>query len=194
MEVIRTFINDHDISPTVLELAGILSISGPTVHEQIHNMVRKGYLRRPPMKTRTIEVVELSASGKPVASLPVLGRVAAGSPILAVENVIGELKVEVHKVRGSCFALEIVGDSMVDADIHEGDYVIVRQQALAENSEIVVALLSDQVTVKTLFINEDQVELRPANSAYKPIRIDPDDEFRILGKVIAVHSKESNET
>lgn len=212
MATIRTFFADNGLPPTIKELADILSMAGPSVHEQINIMVRKGYLRRHPRRSRAIEIVdqstrqseEIKIAKQPprksqdatiteqpaqiclMVPLPIVGKVAAGLPILAVENVVGELQIEASFARGQCFALEIVGDSMVDAEIMEGDYVIVRQQPIAENGDIVIALIEDEATVKRLFIDDDLIELRPANSAYQPIRIGPDDELRILGKVMAV--------
>ncbi|MBF0188470.1 MAG: transcriptional repressor LexA [Magnetococcales bacterium] len=122
--------------------------------------------------------------------VPIVGEVAAGVPILAQENRVGELQVEAHIVRGNCFALSVQGDSMIDVQINDSDYVIVRQQPIAENGEIVVALLGDEATVKHLYIDGEQIELRPANDAYKPIEVQQDDELRILGKVVAVRHRQ----
>ncbi|MBF0186252.1 MAG: repressor LexA, partial [Magnetococcales bacterium] len=109
----------------------------------------------------------------------------------AVENIIGEISVSSSDVRGNCFALEVVGDSMIDANINEGDYLIVRQQPVAENGDIVVALLDDEATVKRFFMFDDHIELRPANPKYKPIRVGPQNVVYIIGKVVAVTAKAS---
>ena len=176
------------MSPTFVEIGEILDIKPPSVHEQITAMIRKGLVRHSPRKVRSLEVVEQNFQISHLVSVPVLGLVAAGVPILAVENRIGEVLVESHVVRGTCFALQVKGDSMIDADICEGDLVIVRQQPIAENGEIVVALMGDEATVKRLFISDTLIELRAANPAYRPIRIEQGDELRILGKVVAVRS------
>jgi repressor LexA len=115
--------------------------------------------------------------------------VAAGVPILAVENQIGEILVEARVARGSCFALQVSGDSMIDARIGDGDLVIVRRQPVAENGDIVVALLGEEATVKRLYVADSVIELRPANANYQPIRVGPNDDLRILGKVLAVRSR-----
>lgn len=90
--------------------------------------------------------------------------------------------------RGNCFALEVQGDSMIEADIFEGDYIVVRQQPIAENNDIVVAMIDDEATVKRLFISEDRIELRPENQNLKPIIIGQKDELKIIGKVLHVCS------
>ena len=125
-------------------------------------------------------------------AVPIVGRVAAGQPILAEENIVGEVLVEGGIARsGRCFALEVTGDSMVDAGIRERDLVVVREQAVAENGDIVVALLEDEATVKRLFIRDEKIELRPENPNHRPIPVGPDDGLRILGKVVAVkHQQE----
>lgn len=126
--------------------------------------------------------------------VPIVGTVAAGQPIFAEENIVGEVLVEGRIVRtGRCYALEITGDSMINAGIQEGDLIIVRQQPMAENGDIVVALLGDDATVKRLYIKDAQVELRPENPMYQPIPVTPDDSFRILGKVLAIRHLQAGE-
>ncbi|MBF0342254.1 MAG: repressor LexA [Magnetococcales bacterium] len=188
LEAIKAFIAAHSMAPTFTELSEILGIKPPSVHEQITAMIQKGLLRRTSRKVRSLEVVEQNIRVPHLVAVPVLGLVTAGVPILAAENRIGEVLVESHVARGTCFALKVKGDSMVDADIMEGDLVIVRQQPIAENGDIVVALLGDEATVKRLFISDTLIELRPANPSYRPIRIEQSDELRILGKVLAVRS------
>lgn len=107
--------------------------------------------------------------------------------MIAEENRLGDVLIDSSiATRGRCFALRVSGDSMVDAGINEDDVVIVRQQPVAESGDIVVALMGDQSTVKRLSIRGDRIELRPENSRYQPIDIGPDDEFSILGKVVAI--------
>jgi repressor LexA len=180
LDAIKAFMASHGMAPTLVELSEILNIKPPSVHEQITAMIRKGLLRHSPRKVRSLEVVEKTPRIPHLVSVPVLGVVTAGIPILAMENRIGEVLVESHVVRGTCFALRVKGDSMVDADICEGDLVIVRQQPIAENGEIVVALMGDEATVKRLFISDTLIELQAANPAYRPIRIEQGDELRIL--------------
>lgn len=170
------------------ELAELLGISHASVHGQVNQLVRKGYLKREPRKARGITIVrEPENDVHDLVAIPIVGRVAAGQPILAQENIIGELLIDSGLARGSrCFALEVTGDSMVDAGIRERDLVVVRQQPVAENGDIIVALLEDEATVKRLYISDAIIELRPENPKHRPIPVGPDDELRILGKVVAV--------
>lgn len=187
-----TAIRNHQVRrgfpPTMQELGEALRISSSSAHELVGQLVRKGFLRREAGKARSLEVVRLP--GPDVADLvpvPVVGTIAAGQPILAVENIVGELLVEGHLAqRGRCFALEVAGDSMVGAGISDRDFVIVRQQQVAENGDIVVALLGDEATVKRLHIDDETIELRPENPRHRPRVVRPDDDLRVQGKVIAV--------
>jgi repressor LexA len=160
----------------------------------VNQLVRKGYLKREPRKARGIAIIREPEDDVPdLVAVPIVGRVAAGQPILAEENIVGEVLVEGGIARsGRCFALEVTGDSMVDAGIRERDLVVVREQAVAENGDIVVALLEDEATVKRLFIRDERIELRPENPKYRPIPVGPDDGLRILGKVVAVRRPGSN--
>ncbi|MBF0588599.1 MAG: transcriptional repressor LexA [Magnetococcales bacterium] len=177
-------------APTVMELADRLGISGPSVHEQLRNLERKGYIRRRAHKARSIEVLKGGATLLPrLIPVPILGEVTAGTPILAEENYVGEVLVETSVARGRCFALSVLGDSMIEAGIVDGDIVIVRQQPIAESGEIVVALLEDEATVKRLSIDGERITLQPANPDYAPIVVQQEDALRILGKVIAVRSR-----
>ncbi len=189
---IRDYIARKGYPPTIQELAEILGITHASTHAQVSQLVRKGYLRREPRKARGLAVVrEPEDEIADLVPVPILGRVAAGQPLFAEENIIGEVQVEGRVAsRGRCFALVVDGGSMVEAGIHEGDIVIVRQQPVAESGDIVVALLGDEATVKRLYIREEKIELRPENPKYQPIPIGSGDDLRILGKVVAVrHQK-----
>ncbi|MBF0453671.1 MAG: transcriptional repressor LexA [Magnetococcales bacterium] len=188
VETIRSFILKEGIPPTMQELADLLGVSKPTVHEQLGNLERKGYVRRKPRKARSLEIVDHLQHMAELISVPIIGAVAAGVPILAEENRIGEILVESNVARGRCFALVVQGDSMIDAQINPGNLVIVRQQPLAENGEIVVAMLDGEATVKRLFISDDRIALRPANSNYRPIEVGQNDDLKILGKVVGIRA------
>lgn len=188
LTALKEFIYEREMSPTLAELGEILGVKTPNMCVQIKGMVQKGLVRHTPGKARALELVAQIPKVFGLVSVPLVGLVAGGAPIFAVENRIGDIWVEAHVVRGTCFALQVKGDSMVEANINEGDFVIVRQQPIAENGEIVVALLGDEATVKRLYISDTSIELRPANPAYRPIRVDQGDELRILGKVLAVRS------
>ena len=188
LQEIRLYTSRRGFPPTIKELADILGISHASAHGQVNQLVRKGYLKREPKKARGIAIVREPEDDVPdLVAVPIVGQVAAGQPILAEENIIGEVLVE-SRIAGSgrCFALEVKGDSMVKAGIRERDLVVVRQQPVAENGDIVVALLEDEATVKRLYIREEKIELRPENPKHRPIPVGPDDGLRILGKVVAV--------
>jgi repressor LexA len=187
--VICNFITREGVAPSVQELAAILGISGASAHEQIRSLEKKGYIKRTKGRSRSIAILKAPHKVSALISIPIIGKVAAGVPILAVENIVGEISVPASDARGVCFALEVEGESMIDAGINDGDYLVVRQQPIAENGDIVVAILENEATVKRLFIAEDKVELRPANVDFKPIFVGPDDHLRIVGKVMAVSSQ-----
>ncbi len=192
LKEIRRFTNHRGFPPTIKELADILGISHASAHGQVNQLVRKGYLKREARKARSLAIVrEPEDTLSVMTAIPIVGRVAAGRPILAVENIVGEIMVEGRIARsGRCFALEVAGDSMVNAGIRERDLVVVREQPVAENGDIVVALLEDEATVKRLFIRDEKIELRPENPKHRPIPVGPDDGLRILGKVIAVRHRQ----
>jgi len=174
-------------APTVGELAAELSLSKATVHAHLDKLIDKGVLRRTLGKARSLEIVRNDlATVIGLVAVPLLGNVAAGIPIEAIENVDESILVEANLVgQHACFGLKVVGDSMIDADIVEGDVLVVRQQPLAESGEIVVASLDGQVTVKRLSMRDGAIELLPENRQYEPIRLGPKSNFKILGRVIA---------
>ena len=186
---LRDFIAQRGFPPTSKELGERLDVSPATAHEQVGQLVRKGYVQREPRTARGLTILrDFDDEPADLISIPLLGMVPAGSPLLAEENVLGEVMIERSLAStGRCFALRVTGDSMQGAAIRDGDVVVVRQQPVAENGAIVVALRNDESTVKRLSIRGHAIELRPENSEFKPIAIGPDDDMRILGKVIAVH-------
>jgi len=180
------------MTPTVKEIADELSIKPPSVHEALKRLEEKGYIRRTPRKARSLEVIKPRTPAKTqMVAVPIIGTVAAGTPILAMENHVGDVMVPQDIVRGTCFALKVQGDSMIDVDIFEGDYVVVKQQPIAENNDIVVAMIDDSATVKRLYISDDHIELRPENKNLQPIQVGAGDELRIIGKVLHVCSQSS---
>lgn len=188
---IRNHLAHRGFPPTVQELGALMGIGSSSAHELVNQLVRKGYLQRDTGKARSLEIVrQLEPEVAALVPIPIVGVVAGGSPILAVENVVGEMLVDAQLTRhAKCFALEVAGDSMVRAGIGDGDYVVVRQQQVAENGDIVVALLGEEATVKRLFIADERIELRPENPRHRPIVVAPDDELRIQGKVIGVRKR-----
>jgi repressor LexA len=188
LKIVEQRTHEQGRAPTILELADELGIKGPSAHHLVNELARKGYLARAEGKTRGLHIVRWPDDD--VASLvavPLLGEVPAGKPLLAEDNILGEVLVEGHLVEhGRCFALRVRGESMFQAKINDGDIVIVRQQPLAESGDIVVALLDGESTIKRLYLGKQQIELLPENSNYQPVPIEPDTDFRIVGKVVGI--------
>ena len=183
---IKDEVRSKGYPPSVREIGEAVGLrSSSTVHAHLEKLEKKGYIRRDPTKPRAIEVLENSVQDAYMVSLPVLGRVTAGQPILAQQNIEDFIDVPAQFVKpgASQFILRVKGDSMVNAGILDGDLVLVRQQNQAENGEIVVALLEDEATVKKFFREDDTIRLQPENPAYAPIE-SPD--VVVLGKVMAV--------
>jgi repressor LexA len=185
-DFIRKYASKQGYPPTVREIGKAVGLtSSSTVHAHLANLERIGLLRRDPTKPRAIELlVDRAKRAIRGPSLPLVGQVAAGQPILAEENI--EDYVEVPAMVGgdeADYVLRVQGDSMREAGILDGDFVVVRQDEDADNGEIVVALLGDETTVKRLYREKDRVRLQPANKAYKPIRTR---DVRLLGRVVGV--------
>ena len=179
--------------PSVREIGAAVGLTSPsTVHTHLLTLERGGYLRRDPTKPRAIEVCYDPGSGttaerRPVNHVPLVGDVAAGTDVLAQENVEELVPVSADLTgSGTLFMLKVRGDSMIDAGILDGDFVVVRQQPDASNGEIVVAgIPGEEATVKTLRRTGGSVELVPANTLMSPLRF-PAEEVTIFGKVVTV--------
>jgi repressor LexA len=185
-EFIKQYSRRHGYPPTVRDIGKAIGLtSSSTVHAHLANLEKLGLVRRDPTKPRALEL--LGEAARKIAGpsgLPVVGRVAAGSPILAEENI--EDYVEVPQIAGGEdgeYVLRVKGESMKDAGILDGDYVIVHRQETADNGEIVVALVGEEATVKRYFRESDHIRLQPENAAMEPIRTR---EVAVLGKVVGV--------
>ncbi len=196
LEFIDTHLREHGYPPSVREIAkGVGLSSTATVHTHLHALQDRGYLHRDPTKPRAIEVHFESTSGaqlerRPVRHVPLVGDVAAGTGVLAAENVD-----EVHPLpeditgAGELFMVRVRGDSMIDAGILDGDLVVVRQQPTAENGDFVVAGIPDEeATVKELMTKGDRIVLRPHNSGMTDL-VYPADQVQVFGKVVTVLRK-----
>lgn len=189
LEFIKQEIRKKGYPPAVREIGeavGLLSSS--TVHGHLQTLEDKGYIRRDPTKPRAIEILDSSSDiqeAKKVVHIPVLGRVTAGQPILAVENIEGTFPLPADLVRqDNVFMLRVQGESMINAGILDGDFIIVRQQNEARNGEIVVALIGDEATVKRFYKERTLIRLQPENPAMEPIY---SQDVSILGKVVGVY-------
>jgi repressor LexA len=188
-EFISKYASKYGYPPTVREIGKAVGLhSSSTVHAHLANLEKIGLLRRDPTKPRAIELlVGRARKAMRGPGLPVVGQVAAGAPVLAEENI--EEYLEVPEVIGGetgDYILRVKGDSMKDAGILEDDYVVVRPADVADDGEIVVALIGDEATVKRFYKEKDRVRLEPANKAYKPIR---SAEATLLGTVTGVFRK-----
>ena len=185
-EFIKQYSGRHGYPPTVRDIGKAIGLtSSSTVHAHLANLEKLGLVRRDPTKPRALEL--LGEAARKIAGpsgLPVVGRVAAGSPILAEENI--EDYVEVPPIAGGDdgeYVLRVTGESMKDVGILDGDYVIVHRQETADNGEIVVALVGEEATVKRYFREADHIRLQPENTSMEPIRTR---EAAVLGKVVGV--------
>ena len=199
-EYILNYTKEHSYPPSVREIGAAVGLASPsTVHMHLKALETNGYIKRDPKKPRTIEVTSDdsdSADDAPklaevkqdmsanAISLPLVGRVAAGMPILAEQNVEENLVLPTSIVGDtSSFILRVHGESMINAGIFDGDYIVVKEQQDAHNGEIVVALIDDSATVKTFYREKDRIRLQPENDSMDPIYADNP---TILGKVTAL--------
>ncbi|HEX9968046.1 MAG TPA: transcriptional repressor LexA [Solirubrobacterales bacterium] len=186
-DYIRRYAAKTGYPPTVREIGKAVGLhSSSTVHAHLANLEKIGLLRRDPTKPRAIELLfdRAKKTIRPGSGLPLVGQVAAGAPILAEENI--EEYIEVPDVVGGeegDYVLRVRGESMIEAGIFEGDYVIVRPADTAADGEIVVALIGDEATVKRYFRESDHIRLQPENETMEPIRTT---DVKILGRVVGL--------
>jgi repressor LexA len=180
LEFIYEHTRENGYPPTIRGIADHFGIKSPNgVADHLKALVKKGEIRISPNKARAIEVVR-----KPQDGIPLIGRIAAGAPILAAENIEDHITIErIFPMDGKCFALRVKGDSMIEDGIHDGDIVVVRPQRTADNGDIVVALLDDEATVKRYYREKRHIRLQPANDKYAPIVAT---HVEICGRVIGV--------
>ncbi len=199
LRFIRQSIHDRGYPPTLREIGahmGIKSTNG--VNDHLRALERKGYLTREDMKSRALRPREVEldqiapANDDDLVDVRILGRVAAGMPLYAEEHLIDTVRIDQSLLRsGEIFGLKVSGDSMVEAGIHNGDYVFVRKQSTAERGDIVVALIGDEATCKRYFPEKDYIRFQPENSGMAPILVRASD-FRptmLLGIVIGLYRR-----
>lgn len=187
---IKNQVQKQGYPPAVREICkGVDLKSTSTVHSHLEKLEIKGYIRKDPTKPRAIEVLDRDSdtlfAPKKTVDIPIIGKVTAGQPILAVEHIEDTFPVPMEIAeRGPLFMLKIEGDSMIDAGIFSNDYVLVKQQNQAVNGDIVVALLEDEATVKRFFKEKNCIRLQPENEMMSPIMVR---DIIILGKVIGLY-------
>ena len=198
LEYIKKYSKENRMPPTVREIGNHFEISSTNgVRAILAALIKKGYINRSPRLSRGIEVIDSDKNGNAAEApsntieIPIVGRVAAGTPILAVQNLEGTVTIDRDFLacRSDVFALRVKGDSMINAGIFDGDLIFARQQKTAERGEIIVAQIDNEATVKYYHPLADHVELRPANPRYRPIIVKNDKDFTIAGKLIGVMRK-----
>ena len=184
LDFIAGYINTHTYPPTIREVADFFSISVKGAHDHLAALRKKGFLKQGDKRSRTMELIRSGGEDEGFIEIPVLGTVAAGRPILALENMDGYIKFHRSFVRkgGKYFALRIRGDSMEGAGIMNGDTAVIEQSETVRNGEIAVVMLDDDaVTLKTFYRESNRIRLQPENSNYSPIFCSRD--VRVLGRL-----------
>lgn len=190
LDYIKAEIRSKGYPPSVREICEAVQLSSPsTVHAHLATLEKKGYIRRDPQKPRALEVLEDNENPfyhqHEMVDVPILGKINAGLPALAEENFEDTFPVPLDYVRSNkqLYMLRVNGESMIEAGIYDGDYLIVEEAHTAKNGEIVVALIDDEATVKTFYKEQNQYRLQPENQTMEPIYVQ---ELSIIGKPIAL--------
>ena len=191
LEYMKNEILNRGFPPSVREICEAVNLkSTSSVHAHLESLEKNGYIRRDPTKPRAIEIVDdnFNLVRRETVNVPIIGKVAAGEPLLAVENIDGYFPIPAEFMpKNQAFMLVVHGESMINAGIFDGDYVVVEQQETANNGEKIVALVEDSATVKTFYKEDDLIRLQPENDYLEPIIVHPEKQsFQILGKVIGV--------
>ena len=203
LKCIEKGVNENGYPPSVREICKAVGLkSTATVHGYLERLEDNGYISRKDKMGRTLQLIKGGKpyrpgmdgvtfknmfSGKEMVDVPVVGRITAGAPILAVENITDTFPIPLDFIGNSdCFMLVVRGESMIEAGIFNGDYILVKRQDTAENGQIVVALIEDEATVKTFYKEKDHIRLQPENSTMDPIIVPS---CKILGKVAGVFRK-----
>ena len=199
LKFIEKQVKEKGYPPSVREIGKAVGLSSTaTVHGYIEKLTQKGYIKKEDQKGRTLKLLKGGLtesepeqksfySGRETVDVPVIGKISAGAPILAVENVVDTFPIPIDFVGNSeSFMLTVKGESMIEAGILNGDYILIKRQETARNGEIVVALIEDEATVKTFYKENGHIRLQPENSTMDPIIV-PD--CKILGKVAGVFRK-----
>lgn len=187
LEYIKSQILNKGYPPSVRDICEAVDLkSTSSVHSHLETLEKNGYIRRDPTKPRAIEIIDdnFNLVRREVVNVPIVGRVAAGQPILAVENVESYFPIPMEFMPNEqCFMLKVQGESMINAGIFDGDTILVEQRQTAHNGDMVVALVDDSATVKTFYREADHIRLQPENDTMDPIIVS---DCQILGKVFGV--------
>lgn len=185
-EFLKTYTEDKGYPPTIREICEAVSLkSTSTVHGHLKRLEKKGMIKRDTTKPRTLEIAEFSTSKKELINIPILGKITAGTPILATENIEDTFSLPVNYIKHNkeLFMLRVSGESMVNVGIRDNDLAIIEKADTARNGEIVAALIDDSATIKTFFKEKDYIRLQPENDTMDPIIVS---DCKIIGKLIGI--------
>lgn len=186
-DVIKNHILDKGYPPSVREICDVVGLkSTSTVHGHLERLEKKGLIRRDPTKPRAIELVKESVIKKEFVDIPIIGKVTAGQPILAVENVEDVFSIPLNYVKSNneLFILNVSGESMIEAGILDGDMAIMEKTSVADNGDIVVALIENEATLKRFFKEKNHIRLQPENKNMQPIIVD---DCKVIGKLVGLY-------
>lgn len=188
-EYIKKHILDKGYPPSVREICVAVGLrSTSTVHGHLDRLQQKGLIKKDATKPRAIELIKDTVTKKEIVDIPVVGKITAGQPILAVENIEDTFSIPFNFVRSNndLFILKVSGSSMIDAGILDGDYVIIEKKETASNGDIVAALIENEATLKRFFKEKDHIRLQPENKTMEPIIVD---NCKILGTLVGLYRK-----
>ena len=186
-EFLKTYTENKGYPPSVREICAAVSLkSTSTVHGHLKRLEKKGFIKRDPSKPRALEINELSTPKKEMVNIPIVGKITAGLPILATENVEDTFPLPIDYIKhdNELFMLKVSGESMINAGIHNNDLAIIESTNSAKNGEIVVALIDDSATIKRFYKEKDHIRLQPENDTMNPIIVP---ECSILGKLVGIY-------
>ena len=192
LNFLKNFLREKGFPPTLREIASHFRLKGPKAPQKTLNILeRKGYIRKVPGFSRGIEILDFPTPRGQILSVPIIGRVTAGEPILAIGNIEEYINLDRGLVSSEdVFLLRVRGNSMIDAHIQDGDFALVKPQKDAENGEIIVALIDDEATIKRIFKKRDLIRLEPANPNMEPIVVKKGEKrVTIVGKVVGIFRK-----
>lgn len=193
LDFLENYLSEKGFPPTLREIASHFGLRGPKAPQKtLQILEKKGYIRRVPGGSRAIEILGgFSPQKGPALSVPIVGGVRAGEPILAIENIEGYIHLDRSLISSDdVFLLRVQGDSMIEAHIRDGDFALVKPQPNAENGEIVVALVDDEATIKRIFKKRDLIRLEPAHPTMEPIVVKKGEKrLTIVGKVVGIFRK-----
>ena len=185
-EFLKLYTENKGYPPSVREICEAVSLkSTSTVHGHLKRLEKKGLIKRDPTKPRALEIVELNGPKREMINIPIVGKVTAGVPILATENIEDTFPIPIDYVKHNreLFILKVSGESMINAGINNGDLAIIEKEEYAENGDIVVALLENEATIKRFYKENDHIRLQPENDTMDPIIVP---ECSILGKLVGL--------